>query len=339
MPSRFLYRSRPTNLGRIVSMTFMKRALVAFGAIVALAQGAAAFPDRPVHVIVPWAAGGGMDTVVRIFAAGFEKELGVPVNVVNRTGGGGITGHYAISTATPDGYTIGAASPEISFYKALGLGDITPASFDLFSRISLIPAGVTVRADAPYKDLKEFLAAVKASPKGALSASGTGTGGSWHIAAGGLLKAAGIEPDRLKWVPSQGGAPALQDVAAGGITAFTGSPVEAKALLDAGRVRTLGLMTAERPPTFPDLPTTKEAGIDWTFQNWFALVAPKGVPPDRREKLFEAARKTMARPEVQEGMKQRGITPVWDKPGEFDAYVSTFVARGTEVLKDLGLAK
>jgi len=320
-------------------MNLTKRTLLALGAVIACTGVASAFPDRPVQVIVPWAAGGGVDTVVRIFADGFEKELGVPVNVVNRTGGGGITGHTAIATAAPDGYTLGGASPEIAFYKAMGLGDITTDSFDLFSRISLIPAGITVREDAPYKDLKEFLAAVKSSPKGTLMASGTGTGGSWHIAAGGLLKAAGMEADRLRWVPSQGGAPALQDVAAGGITAFTGSPIEAKSLLDARRVRTLALMTAERPATFPDIPTTKENGIDWTYQNWFALAAPKGMAQDRREKLFAAAQRAMARPEVQNAMKARGITPIWDKPGEFDAYVKVFVARGTEVLKDLGLTK
>jgi tripartite-type tricarboxylate transporter receptor subunit TctC len=315
------------------------RSAVALGAFLGLMGAASAFPDRPVQIIVPWAAGGGVDTVTRIFAQGFEKELGVPVNVVNRTGGGGLTGHTFMTTAAPDGYTLGVASPEIAFYKSMGLGDITPENFDLFSRLSLIPAGVTVKADAPFKTLQDFLKAVRESPKGTFTTSGTGPGGSWHIAIGGLLKAAGMEADRTRWVPSQGGAPALQDVAAGGITAFTGSPIEAKALLDAGRVRTIALMTEERPATFPDIPTTKEAGVDWTFQNWFALVGPKGIPQDRRQTLFAAAERTMARPEVQEAMKQRGITPVWDKPGEFETYVKGFVERGNAVLKDLGLVK
>jgi tripartite-type tricarboxylate transporter receptor subunit TctC len=320
-------------------MSFTKRTLLVLCAFLTLGGSALAFPDRPVQIIVPWAAGGGVDTVTRIFADGFEKELGVPVNVVNRTGGGGVTGHTFMTTAAPDGYTLGVASPEIAFYKAMGMAELTTESFDLFSRVSLIPAGVTVKADAPWKDLKEFLAAVKTAPKGAYTASGSGTGGSWHVAIGGLLKAAGMEADRLRWVPSQGGAPALQDLAAGGLTAFTGSPIEAKPLLEAGKVRTIGLMTAERPPTFPDIPTTKENGLDWTFQNWFALVAPKGIPQDRRQKLFAAAERAMARPEVQSAMKARGITPMWDKPGEFDAYVKDFVARGTEVLKELGLTK
>src|SRR3712207_3686544 len=159
-------------------MGLPKRTLLALGAVLALTGGASAFPDRPVQIIVPWAAGGGVDTVIRIFADGFEKELGVPVNVVNRTGGNGLTGHTHIAVAAPDGYTLGAASPEIAFYKTLGTGDISPESFDLFSRLAVIPAGVTVRADAPYRTLGDFLEAVKASPKGALMASGTGAGGS-----------------------------------------------------------------------------------------------------------------------------------------------------------------
>ncbi len=311
-------------------------------AVATLAIGAApafAFPDRPVQLIVPWAAGGGMDAVMRIFANGLEAELKQPVNVINRTGGGGVTGHTAIATGAADGYTIGGVSPELSFFKTLGLGDLTVDSVDMFSRVSLIPAGVTVKADAPYKTVADFLKAVKESPKGTFTSSGTGTGGSWHIASGGLMKAAGLPADQIRWVPSNGGAPALQDLAAGGITAFTGSPIEAKAMLDGGRVRTILMMTEERHPNFPDVPSAKEAGLDWTYQNWFAIAAPKGVPADRRKILYEAAERTMKREDVRKGMADRGITPVWDTPAQLQDYVKTFSERGNGVLKDLGLAK
>jgi tripartite-type tricarboxylate transporter receptor subunit TctC len=318
--------------------SFARTALAAV-ALVASAGSSWAFPDRPVQLIVPWAAGGGMDSVMRIFANGLEAELKQPVNVINRTGGGGLTGHTFIATAPPDGYTIGGASPEISFYKSLGLGELTPESMDLFSRVSLIPAGITVKADSPYKTVADYLKAAKESPKGTLMASGTGVGGSWHIASGGILKAAGIAPDAVRWVPSNGGAPALQDLVAGGISVFTGSPIEAKAMLDAGRVRTILLMTNERHPSFPDVPSAKEVGLDWTYENWFALAAPKGIPADRRKILFDAAQRTMQREDVRKGMMDRGITPVWDKPEEFAAYVKTFTERGNAVLKDLGLTK
>ncbi|MBA4221596.1 MAG: tripartite tricarboxylate transporter substrate binding protein [Methylobacterium sp.] len=327
-----------TNHGRNGMKSFRKLAL----ALATLAIGAApafAFPDRPVQLIVPWAAGGGMDAVMRIFANGLEAELKQPVNVINRTGGGGVTGHTAIATGAADGYTIGGVSPELSFFRTLGLGDLTVDSVDMFSRVSLIPAGVTVKADAPYKTVADFLKAVKENPKGTFTSSGTGTGGSWHIASGGLMKAAGLPADQIRWVPSNGGAPALQDLAAGGITAFTGSPIEAKAMLDGGRVRTILMMTEERHPNFPDVPSAKEAGLDWTYQNWFAIAAPKGVPADRRKILYEAAERTMKREDVRKGMADRGITPVWDTPAQLQDYVKTFSERGNGVLKDLGLAK
>ena len=312
---------------------------LALGALAIGAAPAFAFPDRPVQLIVPWAAGGGMDAVMRIFANGLEAELKQPVNVINRTGGGGVTGHTAIATSAADGYTIGGVSPELSFFKTLGLGDLTPESVDMFSRVSLIPAGVTVKADSPYKTIADFIKAVKESPKGTFTSSGTGTGGSWHVASGGLMKAAGLPADQIRWVPSNGGAPALQDLAAGGISAFTGSPIEAKAMLDGGRVRTILMMTEERHPNFPDVPSAKEAGLDWTYQNWFAIAAPKGVPADRRKILYEAAERTMKREDVRKGMADRGITPVWDTPAQLQDYVKTFGERGNGVLKDLGLAK
>ena len=320
-------------------MKKFRRAALAMATLALAAGPAFAFPDRPVQLIVPWAAGGGMDAVMRIFANGLEAELKQPVTVINRTGGGGVTGHTAIATATADGYTIGGASPEISFFKTLGLGDLTPESIDMFSRVSLIPAGVTVKMDSPYKTIADFIKAVKESPKGTFTSSGTGMGGSWHVAAGGLMKAAGLPADQIRWVPSNGGAPALQDLAAGGISAFTGSPIEAKAMLDGGRVRTILLMTEERHPNFPDVPGAKEAGLDWTYQNWFAIAAPKGVPADRRKILYEAAERTMKREDVRKGMADRGITPVWDTPAQLQDYVKTFSERGNGVLKDLGLAK
>lgn len=320
-------------------MRRMLTAALAVAGLVVANASAADFPDRPVEIIVPWAAGGGTDTVVRIFASGFEQELGVPVNVVNRPGGNGVAGHTAIATAAPDGYTLGAASPEIAFYETLGTADLSPEDLDLFSRLAIIPAGVTVRSDAPYATLEELLSAIRTEPERSLSGSGTGVGGSWHIALGGLLKEAGIDPNRVLWVPSQGGAPALQDVAAGGVTMFTGSPVEAQALLQDGRVKVLALMAAERSEGFTDVPTTSEQGFDWDYANWFALVAPNGIPEDRRAMLFEAAKRAHARPEVQSLLKERGIMPVWDEPGAFDAVLTDFVVKGKDVLQALGVAR
>ncbi len=319
-----------------------RRILIAAAATAALPAlpALAAYPERPIQVIVPWDAGGGTDISARIFAAGLEKELKVPVNVVNRSGGSGVVGHAAIAQAEPDGYTLGVGSPELAFLKTVGLADITPASFTLISRITIIPAGVTVKADAPWKTLAELLDAVRKEPPGTFTASGSGQGGSWHMAIAGLLASQGMETDRIKWIPSRGGAPALKDLTAGGITMFTGSPVEGKALIEAGQVRPLAVMGPARSPVFPDVPTVKEAvGSDWTYENWFAFIGPKGLPPEIVKRLAEAGAKAHASAEVQDAMKARGVQPLWDGPEAFPAFAREFEGKAGDVLRRLGLAK
>jgi tripartite-type tricarboxylate transporter receptor subunit TctC len=312
-----------------------------FSVLALAAPGSAqTFPNRPVTLIVPWAAGGGTDQVARILAAGLERELGQPVNVINRTGGSGVTGHSAIATATPDGYTIGVATSEIATFKTIGLADLTPDSIDLVSRIVTIPSGLTVKADGPYKTAADVVAAIKSAQKGSLSASGTGPGGAWHLAIAGLSKSAGAAADTVKYIPSQGGAPALQELAADQLSFVGVSPIESKALADAGKVKIVAVMDGKRMASFPDVPTLKEAtGLDWQFANWFALAMPKGVPADVRAKLVEAAAKAHSRADVQQPMKERGITPVWESPEEARAYAAKFAATAGELLKELGLAK
>ncbi|MFZ4809655.1 MAG: tripartite tricarboxylate transporter substrate binding protein [Hyphomicrobiaceae bacterium] len=298
------------------------------------------YPERPVTLIVPWAAGGGADTVARLIANGLEREIGQPVNVVNRTGGGGVTGHTAIMSAPADGYTIGLATSEIATFKTIGLADITPDSFDIVSRVTTIPSGITVRTDGPYKTAADVIAALKSSPKGKLLASGTGPGGAWHLALAGLSKAAGVSADHVKYVPSQGGAPALQELAADAMSFLTVSPIEAKALADANKVTVLAVMDGQRMASMPNVPTLKEAtGFDWQFVNWFALVLPKGVPADVRATLVAAAQKAHARADVQGPMKERGITPVWESSDAARAFASKFAGMAGDLLKDLGLAK
>lgn len=318
--------------------------LVAIGLAVSILTGvglaAAAYPDRPVTIIVPWAAGGGTDTIIRIFAVGFEKEMGVPINVVNRTGGSGVVGHSAIATAAPDGYTLGAGTSEITYFKALGLAPITPESFTLISRLALIPAGFTVAANSPFKTLKEALDAIKANPKHKFSSSGSGQGGPWHLAIAGLVQAAGMEPDRVQWIPSQGGPPAIQDMVAGGVSFFTGSPIEGKSLLEAGKIRSLAVMADERMAAFPNVPTVKEAvGLNWTLYNWFSLVAPKGLPQPVLAKILDAGKKAHESKEVRDALAQRGITPVWDGPEKFQSFAKDFTVTAGKLLTSLGLAK
>jgi tripartite-type tricarboxylate transporter receptor subunit TctC len=221
----------------------------------------------------------------------------------------------------------------------MGLSDIVPDSYDIISTVLVFPASITVRAGSPFKTINDFVTALKNNPKNTYTASGAGTGGSWHMAIAGLTKAAGLGADRVRWVPSQGGAPALQEVVADGITMFSGSAAEAKSLADAGQVRILALMSDARSPAFPDVPTLKEAGVDWSFTNWFALVAPKNLPAAIRARLIEAAAKAHACAAVQDPLKQRGFIPRWSGPDEGRAFANEFATTAHDILVDLGLAK
>src|SRR3954453_18560554 len=156
-------------------------AVAGFGFKPALAQ---AYPARPVTVIVPWGAGGGTDATARIVAALLEKDLGQPVIVVNRTGGSGVVGHQAIASAQPDGYTIGMITVEIAMMHHVGLTTLKHTDYTPIGLVNADPAGINVRADSPYKSVKELLNAIKANP-GKMKASGTGQGGVWHLAIAG----------------------------------------------------------------------------------------------------------------------------------------------------------
>lgn len=312
---------------------------VALALTVAIAGSAPAwaeYPDRPVTITVPWGAGGGTDTIIRLFSVGFEEAMGQPINVVNRTGGSGVVGHSAIANSKADGYALGACTSEITYFKTIGLAEITPDSYDLISRLAIIPAGVTVASDSPHSSVEDLIAAAK---DGSLTSSGSGLGGPWHMAVAGMMKTAGSDADTVRFIPSKGGAPALQDLVAGGISMFTGSPIEARSLADAGEVKILAIMSDERSPAFPDVPTLKESGVDWSLTNWFSLCAPKGLDPEIKAKIEAAAKEAHGSAAVQEALAQRGITPLFDGSDAFSAYAAEFAGQAKALLTDLGIAK
>src|SRR6185436_7388624 len=128
--------------------------------------------NRPIQLIVPWGAGGGTDATARIIGTLMERELKKPINVVNRTGGSGVVGHDAIAKATPDGYTLGLITVEIAMMHHVGLTGLTPADYTAIGLVNADPSGIVVRTEAPYKGVKDLLAAIKANP-GKFKASGT----------------------------------------------------------------------------------------------------------------------------------------------------------------------
>jgi tripartite-type tricarboxylate transporter receptor subunit TctC len=297
------------------------------------------YPVRPITLIVPWGAGGGTDATARIIGSLMEKDLGQPVNVVNRTGGSGVVGHAAIASAQPDGYTIGLATVEIGMMHWQGLTELTSASYTPIGLVNADPAGVQVRADSPYKSVNELLAAIKANP-GKFKASGTGQGGIWHLAIAGLLRDQKIDPAALPWVPSNGAAPGLQDMVAGGIEVAPVSLPEARSLIDAGKVKSLAIVNDKPSALYPNVPTLKAAiGSDWTMAAWRGIVAPKGLPAPVRDKLAEAVRKVAASKEYNEFMASRGFGVIYAGPDDFAKFM---VKSNTELgatMKAVGLVK
>lgn len=299
----------------------------------------AAFPDRPVTLIVPWAAGGGTDAIARMIASRMEKELGVPVNVVNRTGGNGVVGHTAIASAPPDGYTIGLITLEINMMHWVGLTKVTHEAYSPLALMNADPAAIHVRADSPHKTLKDLIAAIKANP-GKLKASGTGQGGSWHLALAGMLKSQGINPATVPWVPATGAATALTDLAAAGLDFVSCSLPEADPLTRAGKIRSIALMADKRAKNFPEVPTLKEAtGSDWKKGVWRGMAGPKGLPKDVASRYEASLKRIYDSKEFQEFMSSRGFEPIWAASSEFAAFMKKDDADIGEILKEMGLAR
>src|SRR5213083_504447 len=255
----------------------MKR-LIAVLLFFAAAAAHAQYPQRPVQLIVPWGAGGGTDATARIIASLLERELKQPINVVNRTGGSGVVGHQAIASSPADGYTLGLITVEIAMMHWTGLTPLKPSDYTPIALVNSDPAGVSVRADASYKSVKDLLAAVKANP-GKFKASGTGQGGIWHLALAGMLKDLKVDPAAVPWVPSNGAAPGLQDLVAGGVEIVPCSLPEARSLIDAGKVKSLAVMSDAPAALYPNVPTLKAAtGSDWKLGAWRGIAAPRGIP-------------------------------------------------------------
>jgi tripartite-type tricarboxylate transporter receptor subunit TctC len=312
----------------------------AAGALARPAIAQARYPGRPVTMICPWGAGGGTDATARIVAALLEKDLGQPFNVVNRTGGSGVVGHAAIAGAQPDGYTLGIITVEIAMMHWQGLTELTPRSYTPLALMNEDPPGVQVNNTSPYQDIKALAEAIKASPAGRFKASGTGQGGIWHLALVGWLQAMGLRADHVRWVPSNGAAPAMQDLAAGGVDIVTCSVPEARAIIEAGRARSLAIMAPQRNPIFPNVPTLKETlGIDYATGAWRGFAGPRGMPAEIAQALTAALDKVYRSNEFKEFMSARGFGTVWGDAQHFAQFMDRSDAAMGEAMKAAGLAR
>jgi tripartite-type tricarboxylate transporter receptor subunit TctC len=316
-------------------------ALLVLGAFIALSptDGNAAWSaSRPVQLICPWAAGGGTDRIARMVAVLLEKELGQPVTVVNRTGGGGAVGHTSGATATPDGHTLTIVTVELAMMHWMGLTPLTYKEFTPIVLVNIDAAGVQVAQDAPWKSLKELLDYVKANP-GKAKASGTAKGGIWDLARAGMLKTAGIPVDAMPWVPSTGAATGLQELVAGGVQVVTASLVEGRSLIDAKKVRALANMAETRDPVFPDVPTLKELGINWTMGAWRGFALPKGTSAEIQAVYEKALDKIVKSKEFVDFMKGGPFGILYKPSAEFAKFLAEQDATFGVLMKDAGITK
>ena len=249
------------------------------------------FPNRPILLICPWSPGGGTDSISRHIAFLLEQDLGVPVNVVNATGGSGVTGHTRGATARPDGYTMTMVTVELSMLHWRSLTNISYKDFKPVIMLNQDAAALFVRTDSQWTSLGELQEAIRQNP-GKLKASGTAFGAIWHVALAGWLTNVGLNPSDTIWIPMGGSKPSLVELLAGGVDMVCCSLPEARVLL-ADKVRCLGVMAEERVPAFSDVPTFKELGVDWQVLGYRGLALPLGVPQDRYEILAAAARRAV----------------------------------------------
>ena len=309
--------------------------LAAMAATVFAVPAMAAYPDKPVTVICPWTAGGGTDVLLRALSKSAEKYLGQTITVANQTGGAGAIGHNAIRTARPDGYTIGMITFELNSLPPQGLVPFTWKDFDPLMRINSDPAALTVRADAPYNTVRGFMDYAKSHP-GEITIGNSAPGSVWHIAAGLAAEKTGVQ---VKHVPFDGAQPAVTALVGGHIKAVAVSVAEVRGQVQAGNLKILGVMSAERDKIFPDVPTFKEQGVDVQFYTWRGLGLPKGVPPAIKAKIADAYKKAFDSQEFKDFAAKASLNLAYQDSAEFAKFLDQNYKDVSAVMKSLGLAK
>lgn len=201
------------------------------------------------------------------------------------------------------------------------------------------PAAVTVSASSPYKNMGDLITAIKANP-GKLKASGTGQGGIWHLALAGMLKDLKIEPSAVPWVPSNGAAPAMLELAAGGVDIVTAALPEARALIDAGKARPIAVMANSPAALYPNVPTLKSVtGSDWTMGVWRGVAGPKGLPANVQAKMETVLKKINESKEYRDFMSGRGFGVAYADAAGFGKFMEKGDADMGQVLRSIGMAK
>ena len=278
------------------------------------------WPSKPIEMIVGFAPGGGTDLVGRAISAALEKQLGVPVQVVNRAGGGGVVGFDLLRTAPADGYTAGIITAQVITANLRG---VMPATYNDFTNIAMVnidQAAIAVPADSPFKTLDDFLKAARSTP-GQVTVGNGGEGGSYHMMMRNLEEAADIT---VKHIPFDGGPAAILQLIGGHIDAAAVGAVEVAPQVEAGAARVLAVAGQEGDPRFagfPDVPTTAEAGVPLQIGTWRAIAMPKGVDPAIVEKFNAAVAEAVKDPEFIATMEKMNAPVRYFGPEELATYI------------------
>jgi tripartite-type tricarboxylate transporter receptor subunit TctC len=313
------------------------RAVICAAAILlsggALAQ--TAFPSRPVHLFVPYAAGGGVDILARTLGEAVCRQWGQPVVVENRPGAGGLVASQALVTSAPDGYTLivvasGHATNPFLYPKIPydTFGDFTPISL-----LASSPNILLVRADSPFKTLADVIAEARAKP-GSLSFAHAGSGTSTHLAGELLKKLTGVDISAISY---KGGAPSINDLLGGQIPISFNNAPEALGQLDAGTLRALAVTTSTRSPFLPNVPAMAETVPGYATEVWWGLLGPAGMPPELAAKIsrdFVAALNTEP---VKERLAKFGASPIGGSPEVLDAKIHADYEKWGAIIKASGI--
>ncbi|MCY9667822.1 tripartite tricarboxylate transporter substrate binding protein [Paenibacillus alginolyticus] len=295
------------------------------------------FPKRAITLIVPYAAGGGTDATARALAKATEKQLGQSIAIVNKTGGGGAIGFTEGSIAKPDGYTVTMVTVELATLHHLGLTPITYKEFKPIAQINFDPSAITVKVDARWKTVKEFMEYAKAHP-GEVKMGNSGPGSIWHLSAVSIEKSAGVT---FNHVPFDGAGPAVVALMGGHIDAVPVSPAEVKTQVEGGKLRTLAIVDAKPSEAIPGVKTLEEEiGIKPNYLGpWRGLVAPKNTPDDVMKVLEDAFMKGANDPEFKDYMKKSGLGMVIKDNQGFGKLMEDSDKSFGELIPALGLAK
>jgi tripartite-type tricarboxylate transporter receptor subunit TctC len=316
-------------------------AIIALAALVCMGPGSAAraqdtFPSRPVHLLVPFPPGGAVDIIARTLADELGRRWPVNVIIDNRPGAGGTIAADVAAKAPPDGYTIVIVASGHAIVPFL-FPKLPYDVFADFTPITLLgnsPNLALVRADSPIKTLADLIAAARAKP-GQLSYGHAGNGTSPHLA-GELLKVT-AKIDIIA-VPYKGGAPALNDLLGGHIPLTFNNVPESIAMIQSGALRPLAVTTAKRTPILPDVPTIDESGLKgYDTGVWWVLLAPAGLAPDIKAKLYRDSAEAMKAPAVKERFQTLGATPIGGTPEEVAALIRADYEKWGPIIKAAGI--